>query len=185
MNLNWSYNPETLDSDHNWWFFFVSCELQTWRMILKNNRAPFLCYFELCASFCSHLWIQTGVTARNCPIWVKISDIFSCVTLKFDRWPWKTIGHLFYVTSRFVHHCVAICVFKLELQSRNPHLGHNRFFVLCDLGIWWMILKTIGHLFHTTSSFVYHFIAIGDSYSSETPNSGQNRRYFVPCDLEI
>ena len=39
------------------------------------------------------------------------------VTLKFDGWPQKTIGHLFYATSSFVHHFVAIGEFKLELQS--------------------------------------------------------------------
>ena len=41
------------------------------------------------------------------------------VTLKFDGWPQKTIGHLFYATSSFVHHFVAIGEFKLELQSGN------------------------------------------------------------------
>ena len=35
--------------------------------------------------------------------------------LKFDRWHWKTIGHLFYATSSFVHHFIAICKFKMEL----------------------------------------------------------------------
>ena len=38
-----------------------------------------------------------------------------CVTLKFDRWPWKTRGHLFYATSSFMHHFVAIGEFKLAL----------------------------------------------------------------------
>ena len=27
----------------------------------KNNRTLLLCYFKLCASFHSHMWIQTGV----------------------------------------------------------------------------------------------------------------------------
>ena len=31
----------------------------------------------------------------------------------------KTIGHLFYATSRFEHHFIAICEFKLELQSEK------------------------------------------------------------------
>ena len=47
----------------------------------------------------------------------------SRVTLKFDEWPWKTIGHLFYATSSFVHHFVAIAEFKLELQSGNTQIG--------------------------------------------------------------
>ena len=40
--------------------------------------------------------------------------------------PQKTIGHLFYATSSFLHHFVAIGEFKLELQSENPNLGQNR-----------------------------------------------------------
>ena len=52
-------------------------------------------------------------------MWVKIGDFLSRVTLIFDEWPWETIGHLFYATSSFVHHLVAIGEFKLELQSGN------------------------------------------------------------------
>ena len=66
----------------------VLCDLEIWRMTLKNNRAPLLCYFKLCASFHSHPWIQNGVTVQKCQIWVKISDFLSCVTLAFDLWHW-------------------------------------------------------------------------------------------------
>ena len=48
-----------------------------------------------------------------------MDDFFSRVTLKFDGWPSKTIGHLFYAASSFVQHFVAIGEFKLELQSGN------------------------------------------------------------------
>ena len=105
--------------------FLEPCDLEIFRMTFKNNRAPLLCYFKLCASFRSHWWIQTGVTVRKRLIWVKICNFFSRVTLKFDVWPWKTIGHLFYATSSFVHHFVAISQFKLELQSGNPQSGSN------------------------------------------------------------
>ena len=91
----------------------------------KNNRAPFLCYFKLFASFLSHWWIQTGITVWKHLIWVKIDDFFSRVTLQFDGWPWKTIRHLFYATSSFVRHFVVIGEFKLELQSGNPQFGSN------------------------------------------------------------
>ena len=40
----------------------------------------------------------------------------SRVTLKFDGWPWKTIGHLFCATSSFVQDFEAIHEIKLELQ---------------------------------------------------------------------
>ena len=92
-------------------------------MILKNNRVPLLCYFKLCASFRSHWWIQTGVTVQKRPIWVKIDDLLSRVTLQFGVWPWKTIRHLFYATSSFVHHFILIGEFKFELQSGNAQFG--------------------------------------------------------------
>ena len=122
--LNWSYSPETpnLGQIRR---ILEPCDLAIWRMTLKNNRASLLCYFKLYASFRSHWWIQTRVTVRKRPIWVKIDDFFRRVTLQFDVWPWKTIGHLFYSTSIFVHHFVAIGVLKLELESGNGQFGSN------------------------------------------------------------
>ena len=105
--------------------FLEPCDLEIWRMTLKNNRAPLLCYFKLYASFRSHRWIQAGATVRKRPICVKIDDFLSCVTLQFEVWPSKTIGHLFYATSSFAHHFVAIGDFKLELQSGNAQFGSN------------------------------------------------------------
>ena len=124
MNSNWSCWPETPNLGQIRQFL-EPCDLEIWCMTSKNNRAPLLCYFKLYVSFRSHLWIQAGVTVRKRPIWVKIDDFFSRVTLQFDAWPWKTIGHLFYATSSFVHHFVAIGEFKLELQSGNSQSGSN------------------------------------------------------------
>ena len=63
--------------------FFVPCDLEIWRMILKNNRAHLLCYFKLCESFHSYWWIQTGATVRKRPNWDKI-----CFDLSdLDLWP--------------------------------------------------------------------------------------------------
>ena len=105
--------------------FFVPWELEIWRMTFKNNRAPLLCCFKLCASFHSHRWIQTKVTVRKRSIRVKISDFLYRVTLKFDGWPWKTTGHSFYATSSVVHHFTAIGEFKPELPSGNAQFGSN------------------------------------------------------------
>ena len=124
MNPNWSYSPETPNLGQIW-RFFEPCDLEIWWMTLKNNRAPLLCYSKLCSSFRSHWWIQTWVTVPKRPIWVKIDDFFSRVTSKFDVWPRKTIGHLFYATSSFVHHFIAIGEFKLELKSRNAQSWSN------------------------------------------------------------
>ena len=173
-----------------------------------------------------------------------MGDFLSRVTLKFDGWPWKTIGHLSYATSSFVHHFIAIGQFKLELQSGNSKFGSKSaiFSSLVTLKFDRWPWIPIGHLSYATSSFVYNFIAIRQfklelqsgnakfgsksaiichvwpwnltddlikqqgtspvllqafciisepsvisswSYSPETPNLGQNRRFFAPCDLEI
>ena len=53
---------------------FLPCDLEIWWMTLENNRASLLCCFKLCATFHSHWWIQTGVTVRKRPIWVKFDD---------------------------------------------------------------------------------------------------------------
>ena len=201
MNSNWSYSPETPNSGQNWWFLSrVTLKFDRWP--LKNNRAPLLCYFKLCASFRSHLWIQTGVTVRKLPSQIKISDFLSHVTLKFDGWPWKrigqlfyryyfklcasfhshqwihevtirkypiwvqicnflsrailkfdgwpwnTIGHLFYTSSSLIHHFIAICEFKLELQLGNTQNWDKICFDLCELDIWPLTLTLILHGYH-------------------------------------
>ena len=90
---------------------------------------------------------------------------WSRVTLKFDVWPWKTIGHLFYVASSFVHHSIAISEFWLDLQSRNAQFGSKlMFFVSCDLKIWCMTLKNNrAHLLSNIklcASFHHHHVWI-------------------------
>ena len=63
--------------------------------------------------------------------------------------PEKTIGHLSYAASSFVHHFIAIGVFKLELQSGNAQFGYkstilfSRVTLKFDAWPW----KTIGYLF--------------------------------------
>ena len=45
----------------------------------------------------------------------------------------KTIGHLYYATSSFMHHFVAIGEFKLELQSGNAQFGSK---LMIFLDVW-------------------------------------------------
>ena len=63
----------------------------------------------------------------------------------------KTIGHLVYATSNFVHHFITIGEFKLDLLSGNAQFG-SKF-----NGLPW---KTTEHLFYATSSFMHNFVAI-------------------------
>ena len=71
----------------------------------------------------------TGLVISN---WIQIVNFSARVTVKFDGWPCKTIGHLFYVTSSFVHLFVPIGEFKLKLQSGNAQSGSN-----------WMIFRAV------------------------------------------
>ena len=116
-------------------FFFITRDLEIWRMTLKNNWAPLLSYVKLCASFRTHRSIQTGIAVLKRPIRVNIDDILSRVTLKFERWHWKTIRHIFHVTSSFVHHFLAICKFNLELQSINAQFG-SKLAIFCPVWPW-------------------------------------------------
>ena len=63
--------------------FLEPCDLEIWRMTLKNNRAPLLSIIKLYASFHHHMWIQTGVIVRK-----RLSWVVTSVTLTFDLWPW-------------------------------------------------------------------------------------------------
>ena len=134
VNSNWSYCPETFNAGQNRWFF-VLCDLEFWWMTLKNNRAPLLCYIKLCAPFQGHRWSQTEVTVRKISIRVKIGVFQSHATLKFDGWPWKTIGHLFCVASSFVHHFIAFGGFKLKLQPGNDQFG-SKLAIYCLVWPW-------------------------------------------------
>ena len=107
--------------------FFSPCDLEIWCTTSKNHRAPLLYYI--------HRWIQTEVTVRKRSIWVKIGDFLFCVTLKFDGWPWKTIGHLFYTTSSFVHHYKSISELKLKLQSGNAQF-RSKSVIFCPMWPW-------------------------------------------------
>ena len=81
----WSYSPETpnLGQIRR---FLEPCDLIIWRMTLKNNRAPLLFYFKLCASFRNHWCIETWVTVRKHPIWVKFDDFLILEPCDLEIW---------------------------------------------------------------------------------------------------
>ena len=73
-------------SGNNWLgsIFFALCDLEIWQMTSKNNRAPFLWYLKLCASFHSHQSIQSRDTVWKRAIWFKIGYFFA----PCDLWIW-------------------------------------------------------------------------------------------------
>ena len=63
------------------------------------------------------------------------------------------------------------------------------FYVPRDLEIWWMTLKNnrapLIYYIKLCASFRSHLVSSNLSYSPETLDSGQNRWFFVHCDLGI
>ena len=87
---------------------------------------------------------------------MEILDFFARMTLKFDSWPSKIVGHLFYAISSCVHHFMAISQLKLELLSRKYpilvkigdffvpfHLEKLIYKIEQQLGTYSMLLKTL------------------------------------------
>ena len=144
----------------------------------KKNRIPLLCYFNLIASSHSHQWIKTQLRVK-----------FFFVPCDLEIW-WmtlKTLGHHFYATSSFVYHFIAIGEFKQDLQPGNVQFGwKSAFLVACHLEILRMTLKNNRvHIFDALCIIPLPLLNSNWSYSSETPNSGQNGRFFVRRDIEI
>ena len=90
-----------------------------WKTIghLSNATSSFVHHFIAISEF--KLELESG----NAQFGSKSAIFFAPVTLKFNIWPWKTIGHLSYATSNLVHHFIAISEFKLELESGNAQFG--------------------------------------------------------------
>ena len=150
MNSNWSYSPETPNLGQIWRFLEL-CDLEIRGMTLKNNRAPLLSIIKLNASFHHHMWIQTGVTVRK-----RLSWVLTSVTLTFDLWPWP-----------FAWTSLLSLVITPENFMMIRWWEHGEKGVTDGQTDWtshiaaWSQLKTIGHLFNATLSFVHHFVAIG------------------------
>ena len=151
----------------------------------KNNRALLLYYVKLCAPFQIHWWIETGFTVQKRIIPVEIGDMLSHVTLKFDGWPWKTIGHLFYATSSFVQHFVAIGEFKLELQSGNAQFGwHSTIF----RALWpWNLIDDLEKQYGTFPKQHQALCIISSSYVNSNWSYGpETAKLGVDlCDLDL
>ena len=145
-------------------------------MTLKNNRAPLLCYFKLCASFRSHWWIPTGVTVWKRPIWVKIDDFFYPCDLEIWRMTFKNneahlLSNIMLYASFHDHMWVQTGVKSPE----STNLGQIRqFSEPCYLEIWRMTLNkaNLRDLIAATGLVILPKL---DSY----------HRFFSPSDLEI
>ena len=115
MKSNWSYSPETLNSGQNRQFF-VPRNLEIWRMILKNNRAPLPCCFKLCVAFHSHWWIQTGVAVRKPPICLKTCHFLAVC-------PWNLTDDLDKQSDTSSKQHQALCIILWLYVNSNRNYG--------------------------------------------------------------
>ena len=168
MNSNLSYSPETpnLGQIRR---FLEPCDIEIWRMTLKNNRTPLLSNIKLYASFHHHMWTQTWVTVRKRLSWVVTS-------VTFDLWPWPFAWTLLWSLVITPGNFIMIRWCEHSQKGVTDRQTEN---TICRAA--WSQLKTIGHLFYATSSFVRHFIAIGESkleLQSGNAQSGSNSTIF-------
>ena len=102
------------------------------------------------------------------------------MTFKFDGWPRKIIGHLFYITSSFVHHLKPLGEFKLELQSSNAQFG-SKLAILCPVWPWNLMLCYL----KLCASFRSHWWIQTGVTVQKHPIWVKIDDFFEPCDLEI
>ena len=133
-------------------------------MTSKNYRAPLLHYIKLCASSQTPRWIRTAVAVRRSSIRVKIGDFFAPCDLEIQ---WMSLKNNREPLLCYIKLCASFQSHRwiqTKLQSGNAQFG-SKSAIYCP--VWPSNLmddtwKTIGHLFYVASSFVYHFIAIGE-----------------------
>ena len=159
-------------------------------MTSKNNRANLLYYIKLSASFQIHRRIQTGVTIRKRSIRVKFGDFFlSRVTLEFDGWPRKTIGPLLHYIKPCASHQshgwiqTGVTGWKRLLRVK---IGDFSSRVTLKFNGWpWKPIGPPSILHQALCIISKPLVNSNWVYGQETPNSGQNQWFLVPCDLEI
>ena len=137
--------------------------------------------------------IQTGVT-----VWKRLSWVVTSVTLTFDLWPWPFAWTLLLSLVITPENFMMIWWWEhsqkgvTDRQTDGQTDGQTEN-TICRAA--WSQLKTIGHLFYTTSSLVQHFVPIGEfklELQSGNAQSGSNSTIFwavwpwnLTDDLEI
>ena len=134
--------------------FLEPCDLEIWRMTLQNNRAPLLCYFKLCASFCSHWWTQTGVKSPAMPNLCQIRHFLEPCDLEIWR---MTLKNNRATSPKHHHDHQAICIISSSFVNSNwsyspetVKLGID----LCDLDLWPFAWKSLLSLVITPENFM-------------------------------
>ena len=128
MNSNWSYSPETkiwvvtsVTLTFDLWPWPFAWTLP-WSNVITPENFMMIRWWEH-----SQKGVTDGQTDRRTDRRTDgQTDRRTENTIHRAAWSQlKTIGHLYYATSSFVHHFVAIGEYKLELESGNAQSGSN------------------------------------------------------------
>ena len=110
-NSKWCHSPETLNLGKK---LAVFCPVWPWNLtddLEKDNRAPILCCFKLCASFHSHPWIQTRVA------WHQTSLKLNQTLIKSQNFLWEIC-----ILNCCVQNGLLNCYLGLNVGSISPYL---------------------------------------------------------------
>ena len=130
--------------------FFNPCDIEIWWMTLESNRAPLLYYISFSHQFKSISGFTLKLQPGNIQLGSKLVIFVSRVTLKFDKWPSKSIGHICCTTSSSLHHFKAIGEFKL--RKRSIQFG-SKSVIFCP--VWpWNLTVELGKQYDTSSMFL-------------------------------
>ena len=143
VNSNRGYSPETANLGKNRQFF-EPCDLQIWRMTLKNNRAPLLAIL----SFVHHFVYSNLSYKPETPNLGQIRRFLELcyleiwqMTLKNNRAPLQCC---FKLCASFRSHWLIQT--GVTVRKHTIWVKFDVFFKMCDLEIWQMTLKTVAHL---------------------------------------
>ena len=101
----------------------LNLNLNTYHIFLYTYTLLYW-HFNIQLSILNKANLRDLIAGTSLVILNKIQIDFSAdVTLKFDRWPWKTIGNPFHAPKSYVCHFIAIHDCKLKLSSGNAQIG--------------------------------------------------------------
>ena len=92
-------------------FFFVPCGLESWWMTLKTIGHLFYATASFVHHFIAIDQFKLELQSGNAQFLVKMGNFLSYVTLKFDGWPWKTIGQW------WPNSLMYICIIQYKLDK--------------------------------------------------------------------
>ena len=140
------------------------CDLEIWWMALENNRAPLLYYIKLCASFQSHVWVQTRVRAET----LNSGQNWRFFVLDLEIWHMLIENNreplLYYVKfcGSFPSHGSFQNKVAVWKRSIFVKIGDFLFRVILKLDGWPMAWKNKRAPHLCCFKFVHHFIAINE-----------------------